>query len=163
MRKWGILLGGLILGLILKVQAQTDMEALFSSNNKNIIYTNQAKNYTGSPLVFIEGISDKPQPKNWKDELKIKLFGSMELPKPEIQKPLPPLEQNNKSVQESIKINTLFGKEKEVLFAPHTNEWNFIIQILNDHEISIQEDIQFIRTDEVQNPVRFTFERRLHG
>ena len=152
MKFFRIFIGGLILSLVLNTQAQTDMSALFSSDNKNIIYAGKAKDYTGSPLVFIEGISDKPQPKDWKDELKIKLFGSMELPKDEIQKPLPPLEQDN--IQNSIKINALFGGEKEVLFVPHTSDWNFIIQILNDEEIIIQEDIQFIKTDELPSPVR---------
>ena len=152
MKKWGILIGGLVLGFILGVQAQVDMSSVFSSDNKNILYSNQAKNYTGSPLVFIEGISDKPQPKDWKDELKIKLFGSMELPKDEVQKPLPPLEQNN--VQKSIKINSLFGGEKEVIFVPHTSDWSFIIQILNDEEIIVQEDIQFIKTNDLPSPIR---------
>lgn len=152
MKKWGILLGGMILGLALNALAQTDMEQLFSSDNKNILYTNQAKNYTGSPLVYIEGISDKPQPKDWKDKLKIKLFGSMELPKQEVQKPLPPLEQKN--VQNAVKIHPYFGKEKEVIFVPHTADWNFIIQVLNDEEIIVQEDIQFIKTKEVPSPIR---------
>ena len=153
MKKWGILIGGLILCFVFKGHAQTDISHLFSSGeNKNIIYSGKTKDYNGSPLVFIEGISDKPQPKDWKDELKIKLFGSMELPKDEIQKPLPPLEQAN--IQQGIKINSLFGNEKTVLFVPHTNEWNFIIQILNDETISIQEDILFIKTAEIQDPVR---------
>ncbi|MBR6231785.1 MAG: hypothetical protein IKQ99_01645, partial [Alphaproteobacteria bacterium] len=94
MKKWGILIGGLILGFVLSGQAQTEMEQIFSSDNKNIIYSGKPKDYKGSPLVFIEGISDKPQPKDWKDELKIKLFGSMELPQNEVQNPLPPLQQD---------------------------------------------------------------------
>lgn len=154
MKKWGILIGGIILGFIVGGQAQTDMEAMFSSDNQNIIYANQPKDYTGAPLVFIEGISDKPQPKDWKDELKIKLFGSMEIPKAEIQKPLPPLEQNDNNVQKTIKINSLFGGEKEVAFVPHTSDWSFIIQVLNDTEIVIQEDIQFIKTANTPSPVR---------
>lgn len=152
MKKWGILIGGLIFCFIFSATAETDMGALFSSNNKNILYSDQAKDYTGSPLVFIEGISDKPQPKNWRDELKIKLFGSMEIPQKETAKPLPPLEQNN--IQNSIKINPFFGKEKEVAFVPHTSDWNFIIQILNDEDILIQEDIQFIKTADIQAPIR---------
>ena len=154
MKKWGILIGGLIWGFVLSGQAQTDMDRIFSSDNENIIYSGKSKEYKGSPIVFIEGISDKPQPKDWKDELKIKLFGSMELPKNEIQNPLPPLQQNDDNIQKSIKINTMFGKEKDILFVPHTNEWNFIIQVLNDDEISIQEDILFIKTADVQDPVR---------
>ena len=122
------------------------MSSLFSSESQNIIYTNQAKNYTGSPLVFIEGISDKPQPKDWMDEMKIKLFGSMELPKQAVQKPLPPLEQKN--IQQGVQIHSLFQGEKTVAFLPHTADWNFIIQILNDKEIVIQEDILFIKTKE---------------
>ena len=153
MKKWGILIGGFILGFICVATAQTDIEQIFS-DDKNIIYSNLAKDYTGSPMVFIEGISDKPQPKDWKDKLKIKLFGSMELPKGETQTPLPPLEQNETNTQNSVKINTFFGQEKDVLFVPHTNEWNFMIQVLNDDEISIQEDIQFIKTAETQDPIR---------
>ena len=152
MKKWGILIGGLILGFIFEAKAQTDMSALFSSENQNIVYSGQAKDYTGSPIVFIEGISDKPQPKDWKDELKIKLFGSMEIPKGEIQKPLPPLQAKN--LQQGIKINPLFGNEKEVLFVPHTSDWSFIIQVLNDEEIVVQEEIQFIKTADIPSPIR---------
>lgn len=160
MKKWGILIGGLILGFIFGAKAQTDMSALFSSDNENIIYAGQAKDYTGSPLVFIEGISDKPQPKDWKDELKIKLFGSMEIPKGEIQKPLPPLQA--KDLQQGIKINPLFGAEKEVLFVPHTTDWSFIIQVLNDEEIVIQEEIQFIKTADIPSPIRSWPKQDLH-
>ena len=152
MKKWGILIGGLILGFILGTNAQTDMSSMFSSDNQNIVHSGQAKDYTGSPLVFIEGISDKPQPKDWKDELKIRLFGSLDIPKPEVQKPLPPLEQKN--FQTGVKINPLFGKEKEVLFVPHTSDWSFIIQVLNDDEIAIQEEIQFIKTSDTPTPIR---------
>ena len=152
MKSWGILIGGLILGIACAGFAQTDMNSLFSGENKNIIYSGEAKEYTGSPLVFIEGISDQPKPKNWRDELKIKLFGSMEIPQKEAQKPLPPLQQTN--VQDSITINTLFGKEKEVAFVPHTADWNFIIQILNDEDISVQEEIQFIKTADVPDLIR---------
>ena len=152
MKKWGILIGGIISCLVMRAAAQSDISTLFSINNKDILYSNQAKDYTGSPLVFIEGISDKPQPQNWRDELKIKLFGSMESPQKENQKPLPPLEQSN--VQQAIKINPLFGDEKEVAFVPHTSDWNFIIQILNDEDVLIQEDIQFIKTKDVPVPVR---------
>ncbi|MGN0919994.1 MAG: hypothetical protein ACI4OR_04495 [Alphaproteobacteria bacterium] len=152
MKKGGILIGGLIFAFVFEAVAQTDMNSVFSSDNKNILYSNQAKDYTGSPLVFIEGISDVPQPKDWKDELKIKLFGSMEIPQKESQKPLPPLAQSN--VQNSLKIVPTFGEEKEVAFVPHTSDWNFIIQILNDEDILIQEDIQFIKTADVLAPVR---------
>lgn len=152
MKKWGILIGGLILGFIITTKAQTDMNTLFSSGNKNILYSGQGKDYTGSPLVFIEGISDKPQPKGWMDEMKIKLFGSMELPKQQIQKPLPPLKQNN--IQNSVKITSVFGGQKEVAFVPHTSDWSFIIQILNDEEIVVQEEIQFIKTADIHPPIR---------
>ena len=99
MKSWGILIGGLILGIACAGFAQTDMNSLFSGENKNIIYSGEAKEYTGSPLVFIEGISDQPKPKNWRDELKIKLFGSMEIPQKEAQKPLPPLQRWSPSRQ----------------------------------------------------------------
>ncbi len=152
MKFWGILIGGLILGFIGTGFAQTDMSSTFSSENKNILYSGEAKDYTGSPLVFIEGISDQPRPKNWKDELKIKLFGSMELPKAEVQHPLPPLEQNN--VQNSVKVKPLFGDEKEVAFVPHTSDWNFIIQVMDDESILVQENIQLIKTANVTTPIR---------
>ena len=152
MKFWGILIGGLILGFTSTGFAQTDMSSTFSSDNKNILYSDEVKEYSGAPLVFIEGISDQPRPKDWKDELKIKLFGSMELPEAEIQRPLPPLEETN--TQNSIKIRPLFGDEKEVAFVPHTSDWSFIIQVLNDEEIVVQEEIQFIKTTDVQMPVR---------
>jgi len=41
-----------------------------------------------------------------------------------------------------------------VAFVPHTSDWNFIIQILNDEDILVQEDIQFIKTKDVSVPVR---------
>ncbi len=152
MKKWGIFIGGLVVSFVFGAVAQSDMSSLFSSNNENIVYSGEAKDYTGSPFVYIEGISDKPRPKNWRDELKIKLFGSMEIPQKEAIKPLPPLEQTN--VQNSVKINGVFGKEKEVAFVPHTSDWNFIIQVLNDEDILVQEEIQFIKTADTPTPVR---------
>ena len=150
MKKWGVFVGALILFFVGATKAQQNMDALFSGDNKNILYTNQAKDYTGSPLVFIEGISDKPQPKDWKDKLKIQLFGSMNLPEAEVQKPLPPLNDQPVIEQEGVQIKSLYGEQKTVQFTPHTNEWNFIIQILNDKEILVTEDLVFITTDEVK-------------
>ena len=152
MKFWGI--WGLILIFSFTSVAQTDMSKVFSSDNKNIIYINQPKAFTGSPLVFIEGISDKARPKGWMDEVKIKLFGSMTLPKGEIQKPLPPLENNRLNIQNTIKINPLFGNEKEIVFVPHTSDWNFIIQVLDDEDIVVQEEILFVKTEDVPSPIR---------
>lgn len=145
---------GLICGMFFTAKAQTDMKDVFSPDNPNIIYADQPKNYTGSPLVFIEGISDQPQPKDWKDELKIRLFGSMDLPKPEIQKPLPPLDQTPELKQEGILVNSAFGEKKWVQFVPHTHEWNFILQLLNNHEVVVEETIRFIVTEQTKPLVR---------
>ena len=57
-------------------------------------------------------------------------------------------------MQQGIKINPLFGNEKEVLFVPHTSDWSFIIQVLNDEEIVVQEEIQFIKTADIPSPIR---------
>ena len=133
MKFWGVLIA--VLSFSFYGMAQTNMDAVFSADNQNLIYTGQPKDYTGSPVVFIEGVSDE---KSSEDKESIK--------------PLPPLQHSN--IQNSIKINSGFGHEKEVAFIPHTVDWNFIIQILNDDEIAVKEEILFIKTNEITVLIR---------
>ena len=63
------------------ILAQEITDNTFNENNPNLVYDNEAKVYSGGSFVYIQGISDKPQPKTWMDKAKIRLFGSMDIPK----------------------------------------------------------------------------------
>ncbi len=135
--------------LIFPLLAQEVNNNTFNENNPNLIYDNVAKKYSGGSFVYIQGISDKPQPKTWIDNAKIYLFGSMEIPK----EPDAPHLSDSPSFDNSqneigIPVNTFFGKNKELKYTPHTSDWDFIIQLMGGQNIYIKEHLQFLTTQD---------------
>lgn len=145
MKKGGVLF--LILFWLCPALGQTEIATLFQKDNPNIILQNEARSFDGNPLIYLEGVSDKPQPKTWQDKLKMRLFGSMEIPKndkaPELtlDSSILPNEDNN------IEIQPSFGQKKKVPFIPHTADWKFVITLTDSNLINVYENMTFILTE----------------
>ncbi len=142
----------IIFGLIIfPVLAQEVTIDTFSENNPNLVFNNKPKNFKGGALVYIQGISDKPQPETWMDEMKIKLFGSMEIPNNSY---VPHLDDTSSFPDDSTRergiiTTNFFGHTKEIKYVNHTSDWNFIIQPMDNDSVSIQESIQFVITEDM--------------
>ncbi len=146
-------LGRLFFGFVLiatPTVAQINMEQVFQKDNPNIVLQNEAHRFDGSPLVYLEGTSDKIQPKTWEDKLKIKLFGSMEIPKttgPELDTtPTVSITPNQNTVQ----IKPAFGPTKQVAFIPHTPDWHFVITATDTNAFNIHEELTFILKEDTE-------------
>ena len=101
---------------LLPAFAQEINNNTFNENNPNLILDNEPKTFQGGGLVYIDGISNKPQPKTWMDKAKIRLFGSMDIP----QKADGPILDDSYSFENTnqntsgIPSRDFFGKNKEV-------------------------------------------------
>ena len=146
MKKWLIAL----CLVAIPVCAQEISGDFFSDSNPNLIRDSEAQTFTGESLVYIQGISDKPQPKTWMDNVKIRLFGSMEVPNG----PQAPNLTNTPSLdapqntENGVFTKDFFGSSRQIKYTPHTSNWDFIIQPINTKTVSIQENIQFLLTQE---------------
>ncbi len=135
--------------LIFPLLAQEVNNNTFNETNPNLVRNNEPHTYSGGSLIYIQGISDKPQPKTWLDHAKIRLYGSMEIPK----KPEAPLLNSEPSIdnisqnQTGVFTKSFFGKNKELKYISHTSDWNFIIQIMDNQNIYIRENLQFLITE----------------
>lgn len=136
--------------IIFPALAQEISNDTFSENNPNLIRDNEPRTFNGGSLVYIQGISDKPQPKTWMDNMKVRLFGSMEIP----DRPSAPQLTAESSFEDPSKIETgiptkdFFGASKELKYLPHTSDWNFVIQPMDSQNVSVQENIQFLLTED---------------
>ncbi|MBE6446346.1 MAG: hypothetical protein E7021_02985 [Alphaproteobacteria bacterium] len=131
------------------ILAQEIADNTFNENNPNLVYDNEAKVYSGGSFVYIQGISDKPQPKTWMDKAKIRLFGSMDIPqRPDAPQLNATPSFDNQQKEIGIPVNSFFGKSKEVKYIPHTSDWNFIIQLMDGQNIYVQEHLQFLTTQD---------------
>ena len=136
--------------IVFPVLAQEISDSTFTENNPNLIRNNEARQFNGGSFVYIQGISDKPQPKTWMDNMKIKLFGSMEIPNETSGTYLSEDSSilNPPETEAGIPIKGFFGESKEIRYVAHTSEWNFIIQPMDENIFSVQENIQFLLTEE---------------
>lgn len=137
--------------LIFPVLAQDINNNTFHESNPNLILDNEAKVFQGGALVYIDGISNKPQPKTWMDKAKIRLFGSMDIPQ---KADGPTLDdsysfENTNQNTSGIPSRDFFGKNKELQYISHTSDWNFIIQAMDGQSIHIQENLQFLTTQDI--------------
>ena len=139
----------------LPVVAQTDIETALKKSNPNIIYQDEAQNFNGEALVYLEGVSDQPRPKNWKEKLNLRLFGSI---KPNQKDLAPELELTPFVAEEendgSIEIQPAFGNKMKVANISHTADWRFIITTTDTDSINIQEDLVVLLSEEKDNLVR---------
>lgn len=146
MKKWLIV----FCLMIFPAFAQEISNDTFNENNPNIIHNNEPREFNGSSFVYIQGISDKAQPKDWMDEVKLRVFGSMEIPKGPSAPTLSSKSSiDNPDLKNGIQTKNLFGQSKTTKFVTHTSNWDFIIQLMDENTVSIQENIQFILTEEM--------------
>lgn len=140
--------GGLFLLIFLwgqSICAQVNMDQMFQKDNPNLIYQNEPRSFEGKPLVFLEGVSDKPIPKTWQDHLKLRLFGSMDIPAskgPELD--LTPSVSVENTNQQTVRIQPAFGAPKQVPFIQYTPDWHFVITATDTDVFYIHEDLSFI-------------------
>ncbi len=134
---------------------QNNIEQLFQKENPNILYQNESRSVEHGPLVYIEGISDQPQPKTWKDKLKMRLFGSMEIPDntsgPQLD--LTPSVSLSPE-QTSVEIQPIFGTKKQVAFFPHTADWHFMIHTSDTQTTEVKESITVVLTKETPDIIK---------
>ena len=146
MRKWLII----FYLMALPVFAQEISDNTFNPNNPSLIRDQEPYTFKGGSLVYIQGISDKPQPKSWMDNIKLRLFGSMEIPDRPDAPHLTEISSFPDTSEQTTGIPTkdFFGLSKQLRYTPHTSDWDFIIQPMDNNTISIQENIQLLLTEE---------------
>ena len=74
--------GGVFLSILLcatMVFAQDKTAEMFRTDNPNLMNLNEAKEYTGSPLVYIQGVKAPETASNDMEELQLKLFGTKDV------------------------------------------------------------------------------------
>lgn len=152
MKKGGVLF--FILFWLCPALGQTEVATLFQKDNPNIILENEARSFDGTPLIYLEGVSDKPQPKTWQDKLKMRLFGSMEIPKGD-QSPELSLDSSFvKKESNTVEIQPAFGQKKVVPLIPHTADWKFVITLTDSNLINVYENMTFILTENTEEMIR---------
>ena len=124
----------MIVGLFsIKAMAQADFP-LFDLNNQEIIGTEIVQSFSGSPVILIER-------------------GKENLPEINQAEKLPPPKLSQNPIQ--IPIKTPMGHQQKASFINHITDIVSFIQVLDDKNIKITEQIQFVTTDKESSFKRF--------
>lgn len=123
---------------------------LFRLDNPNLINPNEAVEYKGSPLVYIEGVKAPERATNDEERLQLKFFGTkniQEVTKDNL-KLSEGLPQNLINQDQNLTFQNPFHKTVKSGFIPHISNFIAIIQILSQTQTTIEEHISLINTDE---------------
>lgn len=101
---------------------------LFNPNNPKIVGKTTNITYQGTPAVLIEPSQKKIPPTHNPAES------------------IPPPQLTPKNI--NIPIRTPFGHDRTAAFVDHSTDFSFLIQILDNKKIQIEEQIQFVSTKE---------------
>lgn len=151
--------GGIFLGLLLcmgSVFAQDKTADMFREDNPNLINLNEASAYTGSPMVYIQGVKAPEKANNDMEELQLKLFGTKqvrEATKNNLKLSDTTFETPENQVQ-NYTFETPFHQKIQSAFIPHISNFMTIIQILNQDQIAISENIVLVNTKEDEHWTR---------
>ena len=137
---WTILCWGLTAVATVGTAQTVTPDALFDRRNQDIVGDSANVTYTGAPAVLIEP-SESPRQ-------------STRNPAEAI--PAPKLTSQNITVP----IRTPFGHNRTAAFVDHTTDFSVLVQILNNQKIRIEEQIQFVNTEEGKRFSR-TFPKRI--
>ena len=77
-----MLKGGVFLTILLNIGlalAQDVTADMFRTDNPNLMNLNEPKEYTGAPLVYIEGVKAPEKANNDMEALQLKLFGTKDI------------------------------------------------------------------------------------
>ena len=144
--------GGILLSLLLCTTlalAQDKTADLFRHDNPNLMNLGEAKEYTGEPLVYIEGVQAPEVAHNDMEALQLKLFGtknvqevtkdSLELSKESM--PAPTNQIQNYSFQNP------FRQKEQAAFIHHIPNFATIIHVQERNKLVVNEYITVMNTD----------------
>ena len=145
--------GGVFLSILLcatMVFAQDKTAEMFRTDNPNLMNLNEAKEYTGSPLVYIQGVKAPETANNDMEELQLKLFGTKDvrsatkdtltLSDAAIKVP--------ENQEQNLTFQTPFNKTIQSGFIPHVANFMTMIQILNQRQLTVSENVVLVNTKE---------------
>lgn len=153
-KKGGILLSILLCATV--VFAQDKTAEMFRHDNPNLMNLNEAKQYTGSPLVYIEGVKAPETANNDMEELQLKLFGTKDVRT--ATKDTLTLSDATIEAQENQEQNlvfrTPFNKVIQSGFIPHVANFMTMVQILNQKQLAVSENVVLVNTKEDEHWAR---------
>lgn len=152
LRKGGILL--LLLLCVTSVSAQDEVikqdeiANLFRLDNPNLMTENEPMEYTGAPLVYIQGVKPPEKAHNAMEELQLALFGTKDVQKInkdtlELSKQMPPSPTNQIY---NYTFQNPFHQTIQAAFIPHIPSFMVIIQVMNQQLLTISEHITVMNT-----------------
>ena len=141
------------MGLSLSFQslAQDKTAELFRHDNPNLINLNEPTEYTGQPLVYIEGIKAPEKANNDMEALQLKFFGTKDIEsatKDTLQLDSNTLPQESENQVQNYTFKTPFHKTTQAAFIHHIPYFLTIIHVLNQKELVVEENLTVMNTDE---------------
>ena len=145
--------GGVFLSIIFCASlaiAQSPSQPMFQENNPNLVNLNEPKEYTGAPLMYIQGVKAPEKANNDIEELQLKLFGTKDVRNATRDNLAfqPIVFQDPNTQKKNLTIETPFHESVQAGFIHHIPDFIVMIQVLNNQEITITEQINVMNTDE---------------
>ncbi len=145
--------GGFFLALFLcatSLFAQDKTAEMFRPDNPNLMNLGEAKEYTGSPLVYIEGVKAPEVANNELEELQLKLFGTKNVQEAtqnnlELSKELPSPPDNQ---IQNYTFQTPFHQTVNAAFIHHIPNFVVMIHLVERNKVVVTEHITVMNTDQ---------------
>lgn len=151
--------GGMFLILLLgatSVFAQEALEQMFRPDNPNLINLNEPREYTGSPLVYIEGVKAPEKANNEMEELQLQVFGTKKVQ--EVSKNTLELSQQLPEAPVNQLANFIFqnpfNQTIKAAFVHHVPSFMVVVQVLDQNTVLVSENVTVMNTDENLSWVR---------
>ncbi len=154
LKKGGVFLSILFCATL--VMAQDKTAEMFRIDNPNLMNLNESKEYTGEPLVYIQGVKAPEQATNDIEELQLKLFGTKNVR--EATKDTLTLSETSSNIIENTVQNLVFkspfNQEIQSGFIPHIANFMTMIHILNRNQLTVSENVVLVNTKENEHWTR---------
>jgi len=141
----------LFLALVLCIRpifAQDLTAEMFQSDNPNLMNLGEAKEYNGSPLVYIDGVKAPEQATNSLEELQLEFFGTKDIQsKTHNSLNFQPIKREQ-GLKPNITIETPFHQTVTAGLMRHIPDFLTIIQVLNNSQIIVTEQVSIISVRE---------------